>query len=326
MSTAADSSVGGAGAACGGVAPATGVGTLVELVRLTKPRITLLVVLTGLAGMWLAVKTGAAATFDWGRALSALGGVALVVSGANALNMHAERDVDALMARTKDRPLPACRLDDRLALAFGLAVGLGSVPLLAVVANALTAALAAISLFIYVWVYTPLKRVTPWAVVVGAIPGAMPPLLGWTSATGSAGALGLATFAILFFWQLPHFLAIATFRASEYARAGIKVLPLERDASTVRAHAVAYSVALVCASLTVVPFGVRGRTYVALALVLGAVFCMMALRVERLVGVGRSSGDASTVAAGDAAWARRLFFASLVYLPVLFGAMMADVG
>ncbi len=277
----------------------------IDLVRLTKPRITALVMATGLGGTWLARRTGAVGAIDWRQTLVAMIGVALVVSGANALNMVFERDVDALMTRTADRPLPARRLEPGLALAFGLLIGFGSLPVLAFGVNALTALLAGASLVSYVWIYTPLKRVTPWAVAVGAVPGAMPPLLGWTAATGSIGRAGLGLFAVLFFWQLPHFLAIATFRRDEYARAGIKVLPAVRGERITRAYASFFSVALVAASLSLVRMGVGGWFYLASALVLGAVFV-----------------SASARAAESVRWARSLFFASLVYLPLLLAAML----
>ncbi len=276
-----------------------------DLVRLTKPRITALVILTGLGGTWLARRTGAVDAIDWRRTALAMIGVVLVVSGANALNMYFERDVDALMARTADRPLPARRLDARLALAFGLAIGFGSLPILYLGVNGITALLAGLSLVGYVWLYTPLKRVTPWAVAIGAVPGAMPPLLGWTAATGSVGRAGLALFAVLFFWQLPHFLAIATFRRDEYARAGIKVMPAVHGERITRAYASFFSIALVAASLSLARLGVGGWFYLAAALVLGALFVAASARVVENVR-----------------WARSLFFASLVYLPLLIGAML----
>ncbi|MBM4375134.1 MAG: protoheme IX farnesyltransferase [Deltaproteobacteria bacterium] len=294
-----------------GLAPSdsrSAVGVVTDLVKLTKPRITSLVVLTGLGGTWLARRTQAVASIDWARTAWAMAGVVLVVSGANALNMYLERDVDSLMTRTESRPLPARRLPPLLALVFGLALGFGSLPLLWFRVNALTAALAVASLLGYVWVYTPLKRVTPWAVAVGAIPGAMPPLLGWTAATGSLGGPGLALFAVLFFWQLPHFLAIATFRESEYTRAGIKVMPAVHGARITRAYASFFTVALVAASLTLVRLGVGGSLYLAGASILGGLFLFASAR--------RAAGDA---------WARPLFYASLVYLPALLAAMLIEL-
>jgi protoheme IX farnesyltransferase len=279
-----------------------------DLIQLTKPRITALVVFTGLGGTWLARRTDAIAAINWARTGLAMLGVVLVVSGANALNMYLERDIDGLMDRTRERPLPAHRLPGWLALAFGLAIGFGSLPLLWWYVNPLTAGLAAASLVSYVWVYTPLKRVTPWAVVVGAVPGAMPPLLGWTAATGTLGRAGLALFSVLFFWQLPHFLAIATFRESEYTRAGIKVMPAVHGERITRAYASFFSLALVAASLSLVPMGVGGWLYPVAALVLGGGLLFLSARRNESV-----------------AWARALFVASLVYLPALLAAMLIDL-
>jgi protoheme IX farnesyltransferase len=279
-----------------------------DLLQLTKPRITGLVVLTGLGGTWLARRTQTVPAIDWARTAWAMAGVVLVVSGANALNMYLEREIDSLMTRTESRPLPGRRLPPLLALVFGLALGFGALPVLWFGVNALTAALAALSLVGYVWVYTPLKRVTPWAVVVGAIPGAMPPLLGWTAATGSLGAPGLALFAVLFFWQLPHFLAIATFREREYTRAGIKVMPAIHGERITRAYASFFTVALVVASLSLVRLGVGGSLYLACASVLGGLFLFASAR--------RAAGDS---------WARPLFYASLVYLPALLAAMLIEL-
>src|SRR5262245_5371775 len=159
--------------------------------------------------------------------LAALGGVALIVAGANALNMYLERDVDALMARTKNRPLPSGRMEPSVALWFGIGCSAVAVPAITWLVNPLTGFLAALSLVLYVCAYTPLKRRSTAALLVGAVPGAMPPLLGWTAVTGSLDAPGLALFLTLYVWQLPHFIAISMFRAEDYARAGLKVVPVE---------------------------------------------------------------------------------------------------
>src|SRR5580692_10692883 len=193
-----------------------------DLARLTKPRITLIVIATCAAGMAIAPVRIPALV-----ALLALAGTTLIVASANVLNMWWERDTDGLMARTRNRPLPAGRLPPDVALVYGLALGASSIPMLMAV-NALTAALGVLALATYVLAYTPLKRHTSLALLVGAIPGAMPPLMGWTSATGSLVAAsaprmgGLLLFLLLFVWQLPHFIAIALFRAEDYARAGLK--------------------------------------------------------------------------------------------------------
>jgi protoheme IX farnesyltransferase len=281
-----------------------------DLVALTKPRITFFVILTTAGGLWLA--RGRAGTLDPVVALIAVIGTALVVSSANALNCWMERDLDAHMARTKNRPLPAGRLSASTALTFGLTLGAISVPLLAVFVNALTGLLAAIALVSYVWIYTPMKQRSPKALLVGSIPGAMPPLMGWTAATGHLEAPGLVLFGILFLWQLPHFLAISVFRQSEYAKAGIKVLPSVRGNAVTKLHAIAYAGALVPMSLLLVPLGIAGNIYlwvIGLGGVLFAALCVSGLRAEVV----------------DNRWARAVFIASIVYLPLLFGALAVDL-
>lgn len=281
-----------------------------DLVALTKPRITFFVILTTAGGLWLA--RGREGTLDPIVALVAVLGTALVVSSANALNCWMERDLDAHMARTKNRPLPAGRLSATMALYFGLALGAISVPLLAVMVNPLTGLLAAIALVSYVWIYTPMKQRSPKALLVGSIPGAMPPLMGWTAATGHLEAPGLVLFGILFLWQLPHFLAISVFRQNEYAKAGIKVLPSVKGNATTKFHAIAYAGALVPVSLMLVPLGIAGSIYLwvmGLGGVLFAALCVSGLR-------------GTTV---DNRWARAVFIASIVYLPLLFGALAVDL-
>src|SRR6185312_1895018 len=191
-----------------------------DFIALTKPRITTMVIVTTAGGLFLAPSEVSARV-----ALCAILGVSMIVAGANALNMYIERDVDRHMTRTRNRPLPAGRVSPRAALIFGVALTVLSLPILAFGVNPLTAMLAALANVIYVLAYTPLKQRSHLALEVGAIPGAMPPLLGWTAATNRVDAAGLVLFAILFFWQLPHFHAIALFRREEYARAGLQVLP-----------------------------------------------------------------------------------------------------
>ena len=183
-----------------------------DLVALGKPRVTRMVLITTAAGIWLAPTPLRTA-----RAVVTLIGVMLVVAAANALNMYMERDVDALMSRTRNRPLPAGRLAPEIALGFGIFCAVIGLPFVRLGANPLTAALSMASLVLYVGAYTPLKRVSPWSLVVGAVPGAIPALLGWTASTGHIDAPGLAIFGVLFVWQIPHFIAISMFRADEYA-------------------------------------------------------------------------------------------------------------
>lgn len=282
-------------------------GVVRDLVALTKPRITFMVVVTTAGGLWLAPGHVSPMLAMW-----AILGTALVVSSANALNCWMERDVDRHMARTKNRPLPAGRMIPEVALTFGLALGAISVPMLAVLVNPLTALLAAIALLSYVWVYTPMKQRSPKALLIGSIPGAMPPLMGWTAATGNLEAPGLVLFGILFLWQLPHFLAISVFRQNEYAKAGIKVLPSVRGNAVTKIHAIAYAGALVPVSLLLVPLGIAGNLYLVVMGIAGAVFAAMCV-----------AGLRSTE--NDNRWARGVFIASLVYLPLLFAALAVDV-
>ncbi len=175
-----------------------------DLVALAKPRITLMVVITTAGGLWLAHRSGAAALAA-SAVICALFGTALIVAGANALNMFLERDIDARMDRTKNRPLPAGRMAPKVALFFGVGASSLAVPVLAIGVNSLTAFLAVLANVIYVLAYTPLKQRSHHALLVGAIPGAIPPLLGWTAGTNSISAAGLVLFAVLFLWQVPHF-------------------------------------------------------------------------------------------------------------------------
>lgn len=288
-------------------APTRSLGTtLRDLVALTKPRITLMVILTTAGGIWLAPDE-----MSWAAIALTLLATAMVVGSANTLNCWVERESDGRMARTKNRPLPAGRLDARVALGLGLALGALSVPILTMVANPLTGLLAAVALVSYVMIYTPMKQRSPAALIVGAVPGALPPLMGWTAATGELAAPGIVLFGILFLWQMPHFLAISIFRQNEYERAGIKVLPSTRGTPVAKRHAVLWAGALVPVSLLLVPLGIAGGLYLGAAAVLGAGFFAWSL-----AGLRAEAGNR---------WARQLFLASLVYLPLLFAALAVDV-
>jgi protoheme IX farnesyltransferase len=285
--------------------PARGV-ALGDLLALAKPRITALVVFTTASGLWLAPRGLSTA----GVALTLVGTV-LIVAGANTLNMYLERDSDALMARTAGRPLPAGRMDPAVALRLGIGLSVLSVPLLTFAVGPLPGLLASIALVSYVLLYTPLKRRSATALLVGAIPGAIPPLIGWTAATGRLDLPGVLLFAVMFLWQVPHFLAITLFRKGEYARAGLVVQPNEPGGErAARANIVRYTVALVGVSLLFVPIGVAGRLYLITALVAGAAFLGYGL-----LGLRENAGTR---------WARNLFFLSLVYLTALFAVLMVD--
>ena len=289
--------------------------TLRDVVSLAKPRITLMVLITTAGGLSLA------GGVDLRTALFTLVGTALVVGSANTLNCWLERDIDRLMTRTKDRPLPAGRLAPAVALWFGLVLGGVSIPLLTLGVNRLTGLLAAIALVSYVAVYTPLKQKTPAALLVGSVPGALPPLIGWTAVTGRLEWAGIALFGVLFFWQLPHFIAIAIFRQEEYTRAGIRVLPAVRGLRVAKIHAVVHSLLLLAVTISLVPLGVAGRAYLVAALLLGGGMVALSLR-----GFHFDSSLVRGTARFDAGqrWARQLFFASLLYLPLLFSALALD--
>ncbi|MBA3539752.1 MAG: protoheme IX farnesyltransferase [Deltaproteobacteria bacterium] len=272
-----------------------------DLIALVKPRIMIMALLTGAGAMSLAPGAVSLATALW-----LLAGTAFIVGSANTLNMFLERDVDCLMARTKDRPLPQRRLDPRTALTFGAIQGVIALPTLAMV-NLVTAALGLLALILYVGVYTPMKQRSHWAVWVGGVPGAMPALMGWTAAVGHIDLAGLAVFGILFIWQVPHFHAIALYRQRDYDAAGLKTLPGTHGAAAAQRAIAIYLVVQVAVSLALVPLGVTGTVYLVTAIALGV-----------LVLVQGFSG----VRAGGARWARNVFLTSIIYLPVLFGVMV----
>lgn len=278
-------------------------GTFAALVQLTKPGVTRLVVATALGG---AVIAPGAVDF---RIAFALIGTVLVVASANALNMYLEGDVDALMKRTEARPIPSGRLAPEVALWFGLALGLAGLPILAVGANPTTALIGAIALVSYVLVYTPLKRVSPLAVLVGAVPGAAPPLMGWTAMTGELAAPGLSLFALLFVWQIPHFHAIAIFRRREYERAGLRVLPVVAGLDYAKFSIVVWLIIQLAVSALPAFAGVGGTPYLVVAIGLGSMYLAFGLW-----GLRPSARER---------WARMLFFASMPYLVILFGTLVA---
>lgn len=273
-----------------------------DYLSLTKPRLSSLVMLTAAGGMWLAQRSLDAKTW-----ICAMVGTAGIVGAANAINCVIERDSDRFMARTSRRPLPTGRLHPTHALRFAWVLSLLSLPVLTYGVNWLTGLLGAVSLWLYAFVYTPMKSRTSWAMYVGAIPGALPPLMGWTAATGRIEAPAVALFSILFFWQLPHFIAIALFRKAEYQAAGLTSLPLEKGDEAARFYAVLYTALTVLVSLLPFATGVAGPYYLVLALVLGVIFLGVAWH-----GWQKKLGTL---------WARQFFFTSLVYLTVLFIAL-----
>lgn len=275
-----------------------------DLVALSKPGILSFSLLTCAAGMSLA--PGYAPIAVW---LPLLAGTAMLVASANALNMYLEREVDCLMARTRNRPLPSGRMQPIWALGFGVAMAAISVPLLSFAVNPLTGFLGVVALVSYVLWYTPLKRRSAMATIVGGLPGALPSLMGWTAVTGDLELGGLAIFGIMFLWQIPHFNAIALFRRKEYARAGLKTLPGERGPAVTRISILLYTVAQVQLTLMLYPLGVAGRGY---------------LVVASLLGLGTLVYVAAGARSGGPRWAKRVFILSIMYLPLLFIAMVID--
>jgi len=273
---------------------------LSDYVELTKPRVSLLVLFTVAAGFLLASPT----TPDMILLVHALVGTALVAAGASALNQLLERHSDALMERTEDRPLPSGRLHPVEVLLFGLAMGtLGLVYLAVATREPWCVLVAAFTFASYVLVYTPLKSRSTLNTLAGAVPGAMPPVIGWTACGGPLGPQVAVLFLLLFLWQVPHFLAIAWIYREDYGRAGLRMLTVDDDRGTLTArHMVLYCLTLVPVSLSPVILGQAGWGFAAGALAVGMAFLASTLGFMR---------------ARSVAWARRVLHASLIYLPVI---------
>jgi protoheme IX farnesyltransferase len=273
---------------------------------LVKARLTALVVITTLVGFYVASK----GSVDLVLMLHTVAGTALLASGAAALNQLLEREHDAKMRRTEDRPLPSGRLSPETVLIAGGVLCLGGLLYLAAKVNYLTALLGVLTLVSYLFVYTPLKRVTTLNTAIGAIPGAIPPLMGWTGARGEITSDGWTLFAILFFWQLPHFLAIAWLYKEDYARAGFAMLPVvDVDGRRTGSQAVSHTLGLLPVSLCPTLFGLAGGFYFISALLLSVTFVWFAVQFSRQLTPKR---------------ARQLFFASILYLPLLLGSLVLD--
>jgi protoheme IX farnesyltransferase len=274
--------------------------------ELTKPRITFLIVLTSAAGFALASR----GALDYLAFFRSLLGIALLSSGIATLNQYAERDLDGLMRRTANRPLPAGKLAPWEALAFGAGITMLSEIYLLVLVNPLSALLGLTVIAGYVFAYTPLKTRTTLSTLVGAFPGAVPPLIGWTAARGTISLEGWILFAILFLWQFPHFLAIAWMYREDYKRAGILMLPVvEPDGRVTAQQIVVYTLMLLPVSLLPTVMGMSGRVYFVGAIVLGLLFLYSALRAA--FSMSRQQ-------------ARRLLLASVLYLPLLFLLMVLN--
>jgi protoheme IX farnesyltransferase len=276
--------------------------------ELTKPRILVMVLVTTTLGFLL----GSGAHGSYGLLLLTLVGVGCSTGGAAVLNNYLERDFDAKMVRTRGRALPAGLIEPHRALSFGVGLVLAGVLLLAVEVNLLAGFLVLLAAFLYVLVYTPLKRITWWNTSFGAIPGAIPPMAGWAAASGHVSAGAWALFAILFAWQHPHFFAIAWIFRDDYRAAGFKMLPaIERSGVRTVRLTIASSLILLAVSLVPTLIGMAGWVYFFGTLSLGLLMLFAALSFARNRTVGAARG---------------LLKASIVYLPLLLGAIILDAG
>ena len=279
---------------------------IAAFVELTKPRITFLIVLTSAAGFYLA----SVGSVNYRLLLSSMFGITLLSSGVATINQYMERDLDGLMRRTANRPLPTGKLLPWEALAFGGGLIVLSEIYLAVLVNPLTALMGLTVIAGYLFGYTPLKTKTSLSTMVGAFPGAVPPLIGWTAARGELSLEAWVLFAIMFLWQFPHFLAIAWMYREDYARAGILMLPVvEPEGRVTSQQIVVYTVMLLPVSLLPYALGVSGKIYLVGAAVLGLLFLYSSIRAA--ISLSRQE-------------ARRLLLASVIYLPLLFILMVLN--
>ena len=279
--------------------------TISDLISLTKPRLSATVIFTAAGGWWLAPVDS-----HWSTGFFAVLGTTLTVWAANTMNNYLERESDLFMERTKNRPLPNKRMSPNLALAFGLILTGISLPMLVELTNPLTGFLAGVALISYVLVYTPLKRTSSANTLVGAIPGALPPLIGWTSATNSIDIGGLLLFSVMMIWQIPHFLAIAIYRREEYAMAGLVMLPEVKGLEFTRAQMLFYTFILLPIPLLLFIAKTTGWTTLLLGSGLSVYWFSQAID-----GYRNKREDK---------WARKFFGTSLVYLMGMFGAMLID--
>jgi len=279
-------------------------GFIRDLVELVKARLTLLVLLTTAVGFYLGVE----GPINWTALLHTVLGTAAAAAGAAALNQWWEYKLDAMMHRTRSRPVPAGRMRPAEAVVIGSVLSIFGVLYLALVCNALSAALAAITIIIYIFAYTPLKLVSTFNTALGAIPGALPPLVGWAAARGTLNAGAWMLFAILFFWQLPHFFAIAWMYRDDYARAGFQMISSD-DPTGARSASQSVFFCMILFVIAGLPAFIRMATifYLLAELILGAVFIAAAMRFLKT----RTRADA-----------RRLFITSIIYLPLLLGALV----
>jgi heme o synthase len=283
-------------------------GRVGDYVELTKPRVVLMVLVTTLAGFYLGGRDG----FDFTLALNLLAGTALAAGGTLALNQYVERDTDAMMDRTRHRPLPEMRMRPGEALAFGVGATAAGFIYLALATNILCTAVTAAITIVYLGVYTPLKRYTWMCNLVGAIPGALPPVAGWAAARGGLATESIVLFAIMFLWQLPHTMAVARLFRADYARAGIWLLPRDtaRGGNASNLVVIGGSLGLIAVGIVPTMLGLAGIPYMAIASALGV--GMLAF------GIAMVRAPKSSLAA------RRLLLASLVYLPIVLLVLVLD--
>jgi protoheme IX farnesyltransferase len=275
-----------------------------DLAELVKARLTLLVLLTTAVGFYL----GSGSPINYMTLFHVFFGTAAAAAGAAALNQWWERRADALMRRTRTRPIPAGRMRPLQAFILGIALSVFGVGYLAIVCNALSAALAAITIAIYILAYTPLKRASTANTAVGAIPGAIPPMIGWAAARGSIGAGAWSLFAIVFLWQLPHFFAIAWMYREDYSRAGFRMISSDdRSGERSASQSVFFCILLLVIAGLPAFLGIANFVYLGVELLLGGMFTAVAMRFLRM---------------RNASAARLLFIASIVYLPLLLGALV----
>jgi heme o synthase len=279
--------------------------TIQDYIELSKPRISFFCILMTAGGVILAPGNISVLSF-----IMTLIGTALSVASANTFNMIYERETDKLMRRTKFRPLATGRLKVSHAIIFATSLGFISIYLLATYVNLLTALLAFIAIFAYSLIYTPLKYKTPLALVIGAFPGAMPPLLGWTAVSNKIDVASLVLFGVLFAWQMPHFIAIAIYHKEDYTKAGIKVVSSIRGDYIAKVQALLWTFVLIGISISLVPLKVGGSIYLIFAIGLGIWFLRLSI-----LGLKKDVLPS---------WPRKFFLASLVYLPVLVLGLVAD--
>jgi heme o synthase len=277
-----------------------------DFVELAKPRVVLMVLITAFVGFYV----GSAEVPNYLELLQMLFGTAFAAGGTLALNQYLERDTDSVMERTRHRPLPDGRLQPREAAWFGALITMGGLVYLAVAVNLMSAAVTAVITLTYLLLYTPLKRKSSLCMLVGAVPGALPPVIGWVAAGGALTVDAWVLFAIMFLWQVPHTLAIARLYRDDYAKAGIQFLPvIDPDGGSTNRQIVSHCAALLIVSLLPTLLGAAGQLYFAVAFLLGIGFLTSGIRLAMESTLGR---------------ARRLLYASLIYLPALLLVMALD--